>query len=120
MASLTTYNLSDVVQGDTWEGIPEYHLSQAASDYSTNLAKVDMIIKGRSGLGAGYLFLSTATSDGSVSSASLWKFIINPINAFPLPKDTYDYSIVTTDNDSPANVRTLLKGTLVVKDPITP
>lgn len=120
MATLTTYNLGSIVEGDSWEGISSYHITHAAQDYGTNLVQVNMTLKGRAGMGAGYLYLSSATGDGTINNAGNWTFTINHIHDFPLPKDTYDYAIETIDNASPAHHRVLLKGTLIVTDPITP
>lgn len=120
MPNLITNNLGNVVEGDTWAGISSYTITNAASDYGTNLVQVNMTLKGRAGMGAGYLYLSTATADGSINNASTWTFTINPINNLPLPKDTYDYAIETIDNASSPASRVLLKGTLIVDDPITP
>ena len=86
MVNLTTYNLGSMVEGDTWAGISSYHINQAAQTYGTNLVQVNMTLKGRAGMGAGYLYLSSATGDGTIDNAGNWTFTINHIHNFPLPK----------------------------------
>ena len=53
MPNLITNNLGNVVEGDTWAGISSYTITNAASDYGTNLVQVNMTLKGRAGMGAG-------------------------------------------------------------------
>lgn len=114
MALPAQYDLTPVVQNDTWDGIT-VSMSSDGNAFAAALSLVRMTFKTSEGASA--LALTSAdAAEIEITDANAWAFIVHP-RVLSLAAGTYSWGIETTDADDV--VKTRLAGTLkIIADPV--